>query len=123
MTTSAQAVAAVDELAAQLQAYVEDGRFLPRFFDRLFGLRTALGSARERFSAEHAEADDELPLFATVLDRATAAILAGEDLAPTAGGVARYGRAVEYVVEALSPASVTPLKSLRRRQRATISPP
>ncbi len=40
MTVFAEAAAAVDMLVEQLQALVEDARFVPRFFDTLFGLRT-----------------------------------------------------------------------------------
>lgn len=119
MTSSAQAVAAMDELSDQLQILVEDGRFTPRFFDRLFGLRTVLGGARERFAADHAASSAEAPLFATVLESANTAVLLGRELAPTVAGVARYGRAVERVVEALAPAPVPATATSRRRRRAT----
>ena len=104
MTNAAEAVAAVDELTFQLQAFVEDGRFVPRSFDRLFGLRTVLGDARERFAAGHAANTDELPAYATVWDRAVEALALGEGLTPSTDAVARYGRAVDAVIDALSAA-------------------
>lgn len=104
MTTAAQAIAVVDELASQLQALVEDGRFVPRFFDRLFGLRTVLGGARERFAADHAARSDESLAYATVRERAEQALALGEDLTPHTAAVARYGRAVDVVIAALSAA-------------------
>jgi hypothetical protein len=43
MTTFTEAVNGADALIDQLQGLIEDPRYLPRFFDTIFGLRTALG--------------------------------------------------------------------------------
>ena len=102
MTTAAEAVAAVDELASAIQALVEGGRLVPHFFDRLFGLRTVLGDARERFAAEHAASTDELPAYATAQGCTEQALALGDDLTPSTAAVARYGRAVDAVIDALA---------------------
>jgi len=102
MTTYAEAITAADALAEQLQGLIEDGRFLSRFFDRLFGLRTALGSARNRFAAGHATADGDSPLFATVRDRCDQAIYIGGSVSPTDAAVSAYAAAVDRAISALS---------------------
>lgn len=109
MTSSAQAIATIDTLATQLQDHVEDGRFVPRFFDRLFGLRTVLGDARERFAAEHATGDVDLEAYATMRDRAQEALALGESLRPTTAAVAGYSRAVDAVINALLAAAPSDL--------------
>ena len=93
MTDFATASAAADALVDQLQGFVEDIRFVPRFFDTLFGLRTALGSARDRFAAAPVEGDQ--PAYAIVQDRSEQAVAIGAALAPEDEAVARYAAAVE----------------------------
>ncbi|KQN89821.1 hypothetical protein ASE95_16755 [Sphingomonas sp. Leaf231] len=99
MTVFAEAAAAVDMLVEQLQALVEDARFVPRFFDTLFGLRTALGSARDRFAATPGEGDR--PAYATVRDRSEQAVAIGGALTPDEAAVARYAAAVQRAIAAL----------------------
>lgn len=112
MTTFAEAAAAADALAAQLQGLIEDARFVPRFFDTLFGLRTAFGSARDRFAATPGEGDD--PAYATIQDRSEQAVAIGAALTPDDPAVARYAAAVERALAALGgPAANTPRPALR----------
>jgi len=109
MTDAAQATAAADALADQLQALVEDARFVPRFFDTLFGLRTALGSARDRFAAQPGEGDR--PAYASVQDRSEQAVAIGAALTPDEAAVARYATAVQRAIATLDlppPAAVRP---------------
>jgi len=114
MTDFATAVAAADALADQLQGHVEDARFVPRFFDTLFGLRTALGSARDRFAAAPVAGDQ--PVFAAVQDRSEQAVALGRALAPEDDAVARYAAAVERAIAALG----TPAASARPALRGTL---
>lgn len=101
MTTFIQAVLATDALAEQLQGFVENPRYLPRFFDTLFGLRTALGSARDRFVSEHDNDRADKPIFASVFDRCTDATSFGATLTPGDAAVARYASAVQRAITAL----------------------
>jgi len=102
MTTFVDAITAADRLAEQLQRHVEDGRFVPRFFEQLFGLRTALGSARDRFAAAHGDIAGSAPVFATVHDRCDQAIRLGEALTPVDTDVARYAAAVDRAITAMA---------------------
>ena len=88
MTDFAAAIAAADALVDQLQGVVEDARFVPRFFDTVFGLRTALGSARDRLAAAPVAGDQ--PVYATVQDRSEQAVAIGAALTPNDEAVARY---------------------------------
>ncbi len=107
MTDFAQAVAAADTLVDQMQALVEDARFVPRFFETLFGLRTALGSARDRFAATPGEGDR--PGYAIVQDRSEQAIAIGRALVPDDEAVARYAAAVQRAIAALETPPAPPL--------------
>lgn len=111
MTTFTDAAAAADTLVVQLQGFVEDARFVPRFFDTLFGLRTALGSARDRFAAS--PADGDRPAYATVQDRSEQAVAIGRALTPDDTAVARYAAAVERAVAALDTPPATTRPGLR----------
>lgn len=99
MTDFATAVAAADALVDQLQGVVEDARFVPRFFDTVFGLRTALGSARDRLAAAPVAGDQ--PVYATVQDRSEQAVAIGAGLTPDDEAVARYAAAVKRAIAAL----------------------
>jgi hypothetical protein len=101
MTRYAEALAAADALAEQVQSYVADGRFLPRYFDRLFGLRTALGDALDHFSATLITVPGDAAVFAAVLDRSVEARRAGEGLMPSDVAVERYAAAVSRATAAL----------------------
>ena len=107
MTDFAQAVAAADTLVDQMQASVEDARFVPRFFETLFGLRTALGSARDRFAATPGEGDR--PGYAIVQDRSEQAVAIGRALVPDDEAVARYAAAVQRAIAALETPPAPPL--------------
>ncbi len=107
MTDFAQAVAAADTLVDQMQALVEDARFVPRFFETLFGLRTALGSARDRFAATPGEGDR--PGYAIVQDRSEQAVAIGRALVPDDEAVARYAAAVQRAIAALETPPAPPL--------------
>ena len=111
MTTFAAAVAAADTLVAQLQGHVEDARFVPRFFDTLFGLRTALGSARDRFAATPGGGDR--PGYASVQDRSEQAVAIGRALTPDDAAVAHYAAAVERAIAALGAPAATARPALR----------
>ena len=102
MTTYKDAITAADELAEQLQSLIEDGRFLPRFFEGLFRLRTALGSARERFAVRHSNTHGHSPVFATVRDRCDQAIYIGGSLSPSDAVIASYAAAVDRAMAALA---------------------
>lgn len=101
MTRYAEALAAADALAEQVQSYVADGRFLPRYFDRLFGLRTALGDALDHFAATLITVPGDAAVFAAVLDRSAEARRAGEGLTPSDAVVERYAAAVERATAVL----------------------
>ncbi len=107
MTDFAQAVAAADTLVDQMQALVEDARFVPRFFETLFGLRTALGSARDRFAATPGEGDR--PGYALVQDRSEQAVAIGRALVPDDEALARYAAAVQRAIAALETPPAPPL--------------
>ena len=107
MTDFAQAVAAADTLVDQTQTLVEDARFVPRFFETLFGLRTALGSARDRFAATPGEGDR--PGYAIVQDRSEQAVAIGRALVPDDEAVARYAAAVQRAIAALETPPAPPL--------------
>ena len=117
MTTFIEAITAADMLIGQLQDLAEDGRFAPCFFDRLFGLRTALGSARDRFGDRHDNLQDEGPAFAIAFDRCDQAIALGRDLTPGDAAVAQYAAAVERAIRALTP---EPTMSSRPSLRGTL---
>lgn len=101
MTTFIQAVLATEALVEQLQGFIENPRYLPRFFDTLFGLRTALGSARDRFVSDHGDERADKPIFASVFDRCTDATSFGASLTPGDAAVSRYASAVERAIAAL----------------------
>jgi hypothetical protein len=101
MTTFTQAMDAADALIDQLQELTGNPRFLPRFFDTFFGLRTALGSARDRFAGLHGREGGDLPVFATVLDRCGQATAIGAALTPGDAAVSRYAGAVQRAIAAL----------------------
>ncbi|MBY9064824.1 hypothetical protein K7957_17945 [Sphingomonas yunnanensis] len=101
MTRYAEALAAANALAEQVQSYVADGRFLPRYFDRLFGLRTALGDALDHFAATLITVPGDAPVFAAVLDRSVEARREGERLMPSDVAVERYAAAVSRATAAL----------------------
>ncbi len=120
MTTFTQAMEAAVSLIDQLQAFTVDPRFLPRFFDTIFGLRTALGSASDRFAAQHSGDDGDLPVFGTVLDRCEQAKVIGTALAPSEATVTRYAEAVQRAIAALggqgSPSARPALRGTLRLQ-------
>jgi hypothetical protein len=101
LTTFTQAVDAADTLTDQLQDLTGNPRYLPRFFDTFFGLRTALGSARDRFAGLHGDQSGDLPAFATVLDRCGQAMAISTALTPDDAAVSRYAGAVQRVIAAL----------------------
>jgi hypothetical protein len=101
MTSFTQAVDAADALIDQLQDLTTDPRYVPRFFDTLFGLRTALGTARDRFAAAHDGAEGDRPVFATTLDRCEQAQAIGSALAPDDAALSRYAGAVQRAITAL----------------------
>jgi hypothetical protein len=94
-------VDAADALTNQLQEFTGDPRYLPRFFDTFFGLRTALGSASDRFAGLHSGAGEDLPVFATVLDRCEQAAAIGVALTPGDAAVSRYASAVQRAIVAM----------------------
>jgi hypothetical protein len=101
MTSFIQALDAADALTDQLQDFTSNPRYLPRFFDALFGLRTALGSARDRFAGLHSGEGADRPVFATVLDRCEQATAIGVALTPGDAAVTRYAGAVQRAIAAL----------------------
>jgi hypothetical protein len=123
VTNFAQAVEAVDALIDQLQGLTENPRYLPRFFDMLFGLRTALGNARDRFASFHSPEGVGRPAFATILDRCEQAITIGAALAPDDAEVSRYAAAVQRAIAALADEQVasspSALRGAVRLQRAS----
>jgi hypothetical protein len=107
MTTFTQAVDAADALTDQLQEFTANPRYLPRFFDTFFGLRTALGSARDRFAGLHSGEGGDLPAFATVLDRCDQARAIGTALTPGDAAVSRYAGAVQRAIAAMDDQGAT----------------
>lgn len=101
MTTSTQALDAADALTDQLQELTANPRYLPRFFDILFGLRTALGGARDRFAGLHSGDRGDLPVFATVLDRCEQARAIGTGLTPIDAAMSQYAGAVQRAIAAM----------------------
>lgn len=125
MTTFTEAVDAASTLTDQLQGFVENPRYLPRFFDALFGLRTAIGSALDRFAAAHGADAGDLPAFATVLDRCEQATAIGAALTPGDAAISRYATAVQRVVAALEGETTSPIRPALRgtlRLRSTSAP-
>jgi hypothetical protein len=126
MTNFIQALEAADALTDQLQGLTENSRYLPRFFDTLFGLRTALGNARDQFASSHgAEAVDQ-PTFATIFDRCEQATTIGAALTPVDAEVSRYAAAVQRAIAALADEEVAPPRTtlrgaLRLRRASTPS--
>lgn len=114
MTTFTQATDAADALIDQLQAFTVDPRYLPRFFDSFFGLRTALGSASDQFAAQHSGDDHDRSVFATVLDRCEQARAIGNALTPSDAAVTRYAEAVQRAIAALGEQVGTAGKSALR---------
>ena len=102
MTTFTEAVEAADALIDQLQALTENPRYLPRFFDTIFGLRTALGNERDRFASVHSPEAVDQPAFATILDRSEQATMIGAALTPSDAEVSRYAAAVERAIAAFT---------------------
>jgi hypothetical protein len=124
MTTFTQAVEAADALIDQLQALTENPRYLPRFFDTIFGLRTALGNARDRFASLHSSETVDRPAFATILDRSEQAAMIGAALTPGDAEVSRYAAAVQRAIAALANGEVVSARpalrgALRLRRSAT----
>jgi hypothetical protein len=101
MTTFIQAVDAADALADQLQEFTGNGRYLPRFFETFFGLRTALGSAGDRFATLYSGEVGDVPIFAKVLDRCEQAKAIGMALTPGDAAVSRYTGAVQRAIAAM----------------------
>jgi hypothetical protein len=101
MTTFTQAVGAAEALTDQLQEFTSNPRYLPRFFDTFFGLRTALGSASDRFAGLHSGESGDLPVFATVLDRCEQAKAIGTALTPGDAAVSSYVGAVQRAIAAM----------------------
>ncbi|MDQ0840187.1 hypothetical protein [Sphingomonas faeni] len=102
MTTFTEAVRAADALIDQLQGLTEDPRYLPRFFDTIFGLRTALGNERDRIASLHSPEAVDRPEFATILDRCEQATTIGAALTPSDAEVSRYAAAVQRAIAALT---------------------
>ncbi|HEX8446756.1 MAG TPA: hypothetical protein VF649_09090 [Sphingomonas sp.] len=126
MTTSTEAVAAIDALADQLQGHVEDGRFVPRFFERLSGWRLALAGARDRFAAREAAETEAQPGYLMIAEQAQAAMARGASLTPGDAAVAVYGAAIARVIAAIDRPMVqggpaTLRGTLRLRPAATAS--
>jgi hypothetical protein len=123
MTTYTQAVEAADALIDQLQGLTEDPSYLPRFFDTMFGLRTALGNARDRFASLHSLEAVDRPAFATILDRCEQATMIGAALTPSDAEVSRYAASVQRAVAALAneggPSSRPALRGVLRLRRAS----
>jgi len=102
MTTFTEAVEAADALIDQLQGLTENPSYLPRFFDTIFGLRTAFGNARDRFASLHSAEAVDRPAFATILDRSEQATVIGAALTPSDAEVSRYAAAVQRAIAALA---------------------
>jgi hypothetical protein len=124
MTTFTQAVEAADALIDQVQELTEDPRYLPRFFDTMFGLRTALGNERERFASSHSAEAVDRPAFATILDRSEQAATIGAALTPGDAEVSRYAAAVQRAIAALANGEVASARpalrgTLRLRRAST----
>jgi len=102
MTTFTEAVKAADALIDQLQGLTENPRYLPRFFDTMFGLRTALGNERDRFASLHSPEAVDRPAFATILDRCEQATMIGAALTPSDAEVSRYAAAVQRAIAAFA---------------------
>jgi hypothetical protein len=122
MTTFTQALSAADALTDQLQEFTANPRYLPRFFDTFLGLRTALGSARDRFAELHSQAGGDLPVFATVLDRCEQASVIGIALTPVDAAVSQYAVAVQRAIAAMDDQRAATLRpallgTLRLRSR------
>jgi len=129
MTSLAIALNGADALIDQVQALTTDGRYVPRFFDMLFGLRTALGDARDRFAGAQDAQGADLPLFATVQDRCEQATTIGTMLIPDDAAMARYAEAVRRAIGALGAAQGATLRPglrgalrLRRPTMAALRP-
>lgn len=125
MTTFTEAVEAADALIDQLQGLTENPRYLPRFFDTIFGLRTALGNARDRFVSLHSPEAVDRPAFATILDRSEQAAMIGAALTPGDAEVSRYAAAVQRAIAAFANdgmASIRPaLRGALRLRRSSTS--
>lgn len=114
MTTFTQAVEAADTLIDQVQELTEDPRYLPRFFDTMFGSRTALGNERERFASSHGAEDVDRSAFATILDRCEQATTIGAALTPGDAEVSRYAAAVQRAIAAFANDGVASSRSALR---------
>ena len=114
MTSFTQAIAAADALTDQLQEFTTDPRYVPRCFDTLFGLRTALGDARDRFAGSPGGEDGDQPAFATVLDRCDQARAIGTALTPDDAALARYAGAVQRAIAALTDRGGVPTRPALR---------
>jgi hypothetical protein len=114
MTTFTQAVEAADALIDQLQALTENPRYLPRFFDTIFGLRTALGNERDRFASMQSSEALDRPPFATILDRCEQATTIGAALTPSDAEVSRYAAAVQRAIAAFANDGVASSRSALR---------
>ncbi len=114
MTTFTQAVEAADTLIGQLQGLTEDPRYLPRFFDTIFGLRTALGNERDRFASSHSAEAVDRPAFATILDCCEQAATIGAALTLGDAEVSRYAAAVQRAIAAFASDGVASSRSALR---------
>ncbi|MEG3162893.1 hypothetical protein U1763_20600 [Sphingomonas sp. LB2R24] len=114
MTTFTEAVEAADALIDQLQALTENPRYLPRFFDTIFGLRTALGNERDRFASMQSSEAVDRPAFATILDRSEQATMIGAALTPGDAEVSRYAAAVQRAIAAFANDAVSSSRSALR---------
>jgi hypothetical protein len=126
MTTFTEAVKAADALIDQLQGLTENPRYLPRFFDTIFGLRTALGNERDRFASLHSPEAVDRPAFATILDRCEQATAIGAALTPSDAEVSRYAVAVQRAIAASANDGVASSRlalrgTLRLRRASTLS--
>lgn len=102
MTTFTEALEAADALIDQLQELTENTRYLARFFDMMFGLRTALGNARDRFASLHGPEAVDRPAFGTILDRCEQAATIGAALTPSDAEVSRYAAAIQRAIAAFA---------------------
>jgi hypothetical protein len=114
MTTFTEAVEAADALIDQLQELTENPRYIPRFFDTIFGLRTALGNERDRFASVHSPEAVDRPAFATILDRCEQATTIGAALTPSDAEVSRYAAAVQRAIAAFANNGVASSRSALR---------
>jgi hypothetical protein len=124
MTSFTQAADAAEALIEQLQGLAESSRFIPRYFDTLFGLRTAFGDAGQRFAAAYSGEGGELPIFSTVRDRCEQASSIGASMTPTDASMSHYSSAVQRAITALKgEPTIAPRGKLRGALRLRVATP